>query len=114
MPTRILPWTRCPRLTPTGAEAHGELARWSTWAALRRVKGWLGSSVWRAARFGTRGELTALAYGVGLREISVTGAIFYPPLGGAGLAFDVQTIDILPTAEHDLAVDQVVTETRLF
>jgi 5-formyltetrahydrofolate cyclo-ligase len=31
-----------------------------------------------------------------------------------GVAFDIQTIDILPIAEHDVAVDQVVTETRVF
>lgn len=70
-------------LHPGGRLVLGELARWSTWAALRRVKGWFGSSVWRTARFRSRGELTALAHDTGLREISVTGAIFYPPLGAA-------------------------------
>lgn len=70
-------------LSPGGRLVLGELARWSTWAALRRVKGWLGSSVWRTARFRTRGELETLAHGVGLGEISVTGAIYYPPLGAA-------------------------------
>ena len=31
-----------------------------------------------------------------------------------GVAFDVQTIDILPVAEHDMALDMVVTESRVF
>lgn len=70
-------------LRPGGRLVLGELARWTTWAALRRVKSWFGSSVWRAARFRSRGELTALADRAGLREISVTGAIFYPPFGAA-------------------------------
>ncbi len=31
----------------------------------------------------------------------------------AGIAFDVQTIDILPVGDHDVAVDMVITETRV-
>lgn len=31
-----------------------------------------------------------------------------------GVAFDAQTIDILPIAEHDVALDMVVTESRTF
>ncbi|MDP1809686.1 MAG: 5-formyltetrahydrofolate cyclo-ligase [Actinomycetota bacterium] len=31
-----------------------------------------------------------------------------------GVAFDIQTIDILPIAEHDVAMDLVVTESRVF
>lgn len=31
----------------------------------------------------------------------------------AGVAFDIQTIDILPVGDHDVAVDMVVTETRV-
>jgi 5-formyltetrahydrofolate cyclo-ligase len=51
-----------------------------------------------------------LGYGAGLydRFLKAAGA---PSIG---VAFDVQTIDILPTAEHDVAVDQVATEARLF
>ncbi|HEB12880.1 MAG TPA: 5-formyltetrahydrofolate cyclo-ligase [Actinobacteria bacterium] len=30
-----------------------------------------------------------------------------------GIAFDIQTIDILPVGDHDVAVDIVVTETRV-
>lgn len=31
-----------------------------------------------------------------------------------GVAFDIQTIDILPIAEHDVAMNLIVTETRTF
>lgn len=31
-----------------------------------------------------------------------------------GVTFDAQTIDILPTKDHDVAVDLVVTESRVF
>jgi len=70
-------------LQPGGRLILGELGRWSLWAAQRRVKGWLGSGLWRAAQFRSRSDLLALAAGAGLQNITVTGAIFYPPLGFA-------------------------------
>lgn len=74
-------------LRPGGRLVLGELGRWNTWSAVRRVKGWIGSPVWRAARFRTRRELRALAHHACLEGISVTGAIFYPPAGFAARAF---------------------------
>jgi ubiquinone/menaquinone biosynthesis C-methylase UbiE len=68
-------------LRPGGRLVLGELARWNSWAALRRVKGWLGAPLWRAARFRSRSELVALARGAGLQDVAVVGAIYYPPLG---------------------------------
>jgi ubiquinone/menaquinone biosynthesis C-methylase UbiE len=68
-------------LKPGGCLLLGELGRWNLWAAHRRVKGWLGSDLWRAAHFRARSDLLALAAGAGLRDANVTGAIFYPPLG---------------------------------
>jgi SAM-dependent methyltransferase len=70
-------------LKPNGRLILGELGRWNPWAAVRRVKGWLGFAVWRTAHFRSRGDLLALAAGTGLRNAPVTGAIFYPPLGFA-------------------------------
>ncbi|MDP2780949.1 class I SAM-dependent methyltransferase, partial [Devosia sp.] len=70
-------------LKPGGRLILGELGRWSLWAAQRRVKGWLGSGLWRAAQFRSRSDLLALAAGAGLQNTTVTGAIFYPPLGFA-------------------------------
>jgi len=72
-------------LKPGGRLVLGELGRLSLWALLRRIKGWLGSATWRAARFRTPGELSALAERAGLSEIKVSGAIFYPPIGIAAL-----------------------------
>lgn len=57
----------------------GELGRWNVWAPLRRLRGWLGSSIWQHARFRTAAELRALASEAGLVEANVTGAIYYPP-----------------------------------
>lgn len=68
-------------LKPGGRLIIGELGKWSTWAAVRRVKGRLGAPVWRRARFRGASELKRLTTGAGLIDISVKGAIFYPPAG---------------------------------
>jgi ubiquinone/menaquinone biosynthesis C-methylase UbiE len=65
-------------LRPGGRLVLGDLGKWSTWAASRRVRAWLGARQWQAARFRTAGELRALAHGAGLRIEQVTGAVFYP------------------------------------
>ncbi|MFP4601183.1 MAG: class I SAM-dependent methyltransferase, partial [Persicimonas sp.] len=66
-------------LVPGGRLVIGELAKWSTWAAKRRVQGWLGSETWEAARFRTRSELRSLVEAAGLSVLRVEGAIHYPP-----------------------------------
>jgi SAM-dependent methyltransferase len=68
-------------LTPGGRLVLGELGRFSTWAAGRRVRGCLGSSLWRLARFWSRRELAALAARAGLRVLDVRGTVFFPPSG---------------------------------
>lgn len=68
-------------LRPGGRLVIGELGRWSTWAAARRIRAWLGSSLWRQARFRTQRELRALAEQAGLAVESVRGAIYYPRCG---------------------------------
>lgn len=68
-------------LKPGGYLVVGDLGRWNAWAAARRVRGWLGSPTWRAARFRGAGELRRLVESAGLCVTSVRGAIFYPPLG---------------------------------
>jgi len=70
-------------LKPGGRLILGELGRWNLWAAQRRVKGWLGSDLWRAVHFRSRADLLALATGAGLTNATVTGAVFYPPFGWA-------------------------------
>lgn len=68
-------------LRPGGRLVLGELGRWSIWAMVRRLRGWLGSKTWKSARFRTAGELRALAEQAGLTATAVRGAVFYPPIG---------------------------------
>jgi SAM-dependent methyltransferase len=68
-------------LRPGGRLVLGELGRWSLWAAIRRLRGWLGAATWKAARFRTADELRALAEAAGLRVTAIRGAVFYPPVG---------------------------------
>ncbi|MGE4307383.1 MAG: class I SAM-dependent methyltransferase [Novosphingobium sp.] len=73
-------------LRPGGEIILGELGKTNIWAAVRRIKGWLGSPVWRAARFRNAAELRRLLTRRGLRTCTVRGAIFYPPIGLAAMA----------------------------
>jgi 2-polyprenyl-3-methyl-5-hydroxy-6-metoxy-1,4-benzoquinol methylase len=70
-------------LKPGGTLVVGELGRLSSWAAWRRLRGWLGSATWAGARFWTEGDLRRLIDGAGLVVSQVRGAVFYPPLGWA-------------------------------
>jgi ubiquinone biosynthesis O-methyltransferase len=70
-------------LRPGGRLVIGELGRWSTWAAGRRIRAWLGSRLWRRGRFRTASELRALAEQAGLAVTGVRGAIYYPRWGCA-------------------------------
>ena len=65
-------------LRPGGRLVIGELGKWSTWAAGRRIRAWLGSRLWRRGRFRTANELRGLAGQAGLVVESVRGAIYYP------------------------------------
>ena len=68
-------------LRPGGRLVIGELGKWSTWAAGRRVRGWLGSALWRRGHFRTANELRDLAGHAGLIVETVRGAIYYPRWG---------------------------------
>jgi SAM-dependent methyltransferase len=68
-------------LRPGGRLVIGELGRWSTWAARRRIKGWLGSRLWRSARFYTPADLSLLLESAGLKVDAIRGAVYYPPVG---------------------------------
>jgi ubiquinone/menaquinone biosynthesis C-methylase UbiE len=65
-------------LRPGGRLVIGELGRWSSWAAARRVRAWLGSSLWRQARFRTARELRHLCTYTGLVPVAVRSAVHYP------------------------------------
>jgi ubiquinone/menaquinone biosynthesis C-methylase UbiE len=68
-------------LRPGGRLVLGELGRWNLWAAIRRIKGWAGSSIWSAARFRSAGELRTLLERAGLSVSDVRGAVFFLPVG---------------------------------
>ena len=68
-------------LRPEGRLVIGELGKWSTWAAGRRIRAWLGSRLWRRGRFRTANELRGLAEQAGLMIKGVHGAIYYPRWG---------------------------------
>ncbi len=65
-------------LRPGGRLVIGELGKWSTWAAGRRLRAWLGSPLWRRGHFRTAKELRGLAEQAGLVVGDVRGAVFYP------------------------------------
>lgn len=67
-------------LHPGGKLVIGELGRWSTWAAERRLRAWLGSPLWQRGHFRTPGELKRLATRAGLIPGPVHGAVYYPRL----------------------------------
>jgi SAM-dependent methyltransferase len=68
-------------LRPGGRLVVGELGRGSLWAAIRRLRGWLGSPFSRAARFRDPDELGRLAEQAGLSVEAIRGVAFYQPLG---------------------------------
>jgi len=72
-------------LKPGGRLIVGDLARWSLWAGLRRIRGWLGHPTWQAAHFRSASDLTQLARDAGLEPLATRAAIFYPPLGCAAV-----------------------------
>jgi 2-polyprenyl-3-methyl-5-hydroxy-6-metoxy-1,4-benzoquinol methylase len=65
-------------LKPGGRLVIGELGRWSTWAAERRIRAWLGSELWKRGLFRTPASLRQLARSAGLEPIAVEGAVYYP------------------------------------
>lgn len=67
-------------LQPGGRLIVGELGRWSSWAATRRIRAWLGAAIWSDARFQTARGLRHLAERTGLEVETIRGAIFYPRL----------------------------------
>ena len=66
-------------LAPGGRLVLADLNRWSTWAAWRRMRAFLGSRTWRHARFRSAGELVRLAMRAGLEVQRTAGAVYYPP-----------------------------------
>lgn len=64
---------------PGGRVVLAELGRRSLWAAIRRIKGRLGSDHWRRARFYAPGELAELLSRAGARDVHTASAAYLPP-----------------------------------
>lgn len=73
-------------LRPGGSFVIGELGRYSAWAVLRRVRGWLGSRTWSGTRFRTLRELRLAVEAAGLRFDGAVGCVYYPPVTLLGKA----------------------------
>lgn len=70
-------------LKPGGLLIIGELGSRSLWAAYRRMRGWLGHPVWRAAKFRAPAKIRRLTSNAGLDLLETRGAVYYPPCGAA-------------------------------
>lgn len=68
-------------LRPGGLLVIGDLGRWSSWSAWRRLRGWAGDPTWRRARFRSLAELQWLMRFAGLEPRGWRGAAYYPPIG---------------------------------
>jgi SAM-dependent methyltransferase len=79
-------------LRPGGRLIVGDLGKWSFWAVRRRIRGWFGTTLWRAARFRTANELAIMLRSAGLRVDAIRGAIFFPPW--AALAHLIALFDL--------------------
>ena len=80
---------------PGGRMVVGELARYSLWAAQRRVKGWLGSATWHSARFMTAGELKSCLLDAGAAAVTVRHALYVPPVDRAAVVTRAETCERL-------------------
>jgi len=81
-------------LRPGGRLVIGELGRWNTWAAWRRIRGRLGSSTWRHVTFSSPRRLVDLTRRAGLVPERVHGTVHYPPV--AALARMLAPLERLP------------------
>ena len=78
---------------PGGRVVVGELARFSLWAAKRRLRGRLGSPGWRTARFTTNAELERLLREAGATRVSSRHALYMPPVDVPALLRRAQAIE---------------------
>lgn len=65
----------------------GELGRYSLWAVKRRISGWFGSRIWRAASFLSPRQMQRLVATAGLVVEETRGAIYYPPCNRCARGF---------------------------
>jgi SAM-dependent methyltransferase len=82
-------------LRPGGRVVIADLAPFSLWAAQRRVKAWLGSATWRAARFTSARELRRLLLAAGAHRLRTRHALYLPPIGWPPLVARAELLERL-------------------
>lgn len=97
---------------PGGRVVIGELARFSLWAAQRRVKGFLGSA-WRSARFTTAAELVRLFDSAGAARLVSRYGLYLPPLDWAPLARRADAIERIGRRRGPLGAAFVAVRANL-
>jgi len=71
-------------LKPGGQLILAILNRWSSWAAERKIRGWLKpDSVWGNARFFSADDLQLLLEEATFKSITLRGCVYYPPIDSA-------------------------------
>jgi ubiquinone/menaquinone biosynthesis C-methylase UbiE len=82
-------------LRPGGRLIIGDLARFSLWAARRRLKAWRGSATWQSARFTSARDLRRLLLAAGAEHIRTRYTLYLPPLGWSPLTARAQLLERL-------------------
>ncbi len=67
-------------LRPGGSLVIGELGKYSSWAASRKVRAWFGSRMWSRAKFWSVQELRTVIGAAGLQFEGALGSVYYPPV----------------------------------
>jgi hypothetical protein len=91
----------------------GELARYSFWAAQRRLKTWRGSKAWREAHFTTAGELRRLLHEAGAPTVSARYGLYLPPWDVPALVRRVEAIERLGRPLGPLGAGFVVARAEV-
>jgi SAM-dependent methyltransferase len=97
---------------PGGRVVVGELARYSLWAARRRIKGWRGSMTWRQAHFTTAGELGRLLRSAEATAVTTRYGLYLPPWDKPWFVRRVETIERLGRPLGALGAAFVVARTE--
>ena len=80
---------------PGGRVVVGELARYSLWAAERRIRGWRGSATWRSAHFTTARELRLLFRAAGATAVHTRSGLYLPPWNVPSVVHRAETVERL-------------------
>ena len=98
---------------PGGRVVVGELARYSLWAAERRIRGWRGSATWRSAHFTTARELRLLFRAAGATAVHTRSGLYLPPWNVPSVVHRAETVERLGRPLGALGAAFVVTRAEV-